>query len=617
MKFNDIVVQNILRDKWTYISYFLSSVFSILVFFLFAITAFHPMLAAIDKNSTLGITMMFASFFIYIFSFVFIVYSIFAFLKKKTKTLGTFMITGASMKQIRIMIFRENMLIGGAAIVTAITLGLIISPLFLMIAKRVLQADEFGMYVPLAAMSLTVVLFCMLFVIVSKFITRFINREEAIQLLKADVTTEKIIASSPAKLVLAIIVSSVLCIAMKLQFTWVESLGMIYYMALIVSLLFTIYFIITQGMLWAIRIKERRPSYYRKTNMLVVSNLKAKGRSNAHLIYLLTILLLGVFLCTSVLYSSYYNVKEKTESLYPYSFQYTSLPGNTLAQERQDISYIQSALDKAGPYDAYYSAFKTDEQRRIAFMSVSNYNALAFHENITLKDNEYYVAAGHQGVRPAIDMIHDYAVPKLQFAGLQEQNILLTGFQNVYYIVPDAIYEKLDFPVYKVFAFELEDWTNNIDVAHDILANINSHQDTHLIGSKIDLYATEKFVKSIMFFIGFMLSLIFLSAAMSILYFYLQTSLEGEKVKYAGIRKIGLSMREVSAVVTKELAMLVFIPFTLASILLVCVMLAMRDVISSTFYEMTAIGISIFLLLFIASFFMIRRSYLKKLLDVQ
>ncbi|MFJ7669535.1 FtsX-like permease family protein [Lysinibacillus sp. NPDC097195] len=616
MKFNDIVVQNILRDKWTYISYFLSSVFSILVFFLFSITAFHPMLAAIDQNSTLGITMMFASFFIYIFSFIFIIYSIFAFLKKKTKILGTFMITGASMKQIRTMIFRENMLIGGAAIMTAITLGLILSPLFLMIAKRVLRANTFGMYVPLAAILLTVVLFSMLFLIVSKIITRFINREEAIQLLKADVTTEKIIASSPVKLLLSVIVSSVLLLAMKLQFTWVESFGMLYYIALMISSLLTIYFIITQGILWIIRMKIKGTSYYRKTNMLVVSNLQAKGRSHAHIIYLLTILLLGVFLCTSVLYSSYYNVKERTESLYPYSFQYTSLPGNSLAQERQDISYIQSALDKAGPYDAYYSAFKTDAQRRIAFMSVSNYNALAFHESITIKDNEYYVAAGHQGVRPAIDTIHEYALPKLQFAGLQEQNILLTGLQNVYYIVPDTIYDKLDFPVYKVFAFELQDWTNHIDVAETISATISSN-DTHLMSSKIDLYATEKFVKSIMFFIGFMLSLIFLSAAMSILYFYLQTSLEGEKAKYTGIRKIGLSMREVSSVVTQELAMLVFIPFTLASMLLVCVVLAMRDYISSTFYEMTAIGISIFLLLFIGSFFIIRRSYLKKLLDVQ
>ncbi|AHN23950.1 hypothetical protein T479_02995 [Lysinibacillus varians] len=81
--------------------------------------------------------------------------------------------------------------------------------------------------------------------------------------------------------------------------------------------------------------------------------------------------------------------------------------------------------------------------------------------------------------------------------------------------------------------------------------------------------------------------------------------MEGEKAKYTGIRKIGLSVKEVRSVVTKELAMLVFIPFTFASILLVCVMFSMRNMISSSFYEMTAMGISIFLLLFIGSFFII------------
>ena len=612
MKFNDIVVQNILRDKWTYISYFLSSVFSILVFFLFSITAFHPMLASIDTSSTLGLAMMFASFFIYIFSFVFIIYSIFAFLKKKTKSLGIFMITGASMKQIRTMIFRENMLIGGAAIFTAIVLGLIISPLFLMVAKRVLQADQFGMYVPISAIILTIILFTILFFIVSKFMTRFINREEAIQLLKSDVTTEKVITPAPVKLIISLIISGFLLLAAKLELSWVLSFDTLYYLALFASLLFAIYFAITQGTLVAIRILEKRPSYFRKTNMLFVSNLKAKGRSHAHLIYLLTVLLLGVFLCTSVLYSSYYNVEEKTEVLYPYSFQYTSLPGNTT--EEKDIAFLEATLDKSGNYDAYYSAFKTDEDRRIGFMSVSNYNALGLHESITLNDNEYYVAAGNEGIIPSTDAIYDYAFGQLKYAGLEERNILMTGFQNVYYVVPDAIYQAIDFPIYKVFAYEVENWTEKVDVAKAINEKIYTEPDLHLISSKIDLYDTEKFVKSIMFFIGFMLSLIFLSAAMSILYFYLQTSLDAEKVKYLGIRKIGLSVRELSSIVTKELAMLVFIPFTIASILLFGVMFGMRSIISVSFYQMTAIGISLFLLIFIISFLMIRRGYLKKLI---
>ncbi len=613
MIFNHIVIQNILRDKWTYISYFLSSVFSILVFFLFSVTAFHPMLKEMDTNSTLGITMILASFIVYIFSFVFIIYSLFAFLKKKTKNLGIFMITGASMKQVRKMVFRENMLIAGVAIITAIAFGLIIAPLFLMVAKKVLQANSFGMYVPVQAIALTVVLFAILFFIVSKFMTRFINKEEAVHLLKTDVTQEKLIAPAPWRLILSLSVSGFLLLSLKMNMGWIESIGMFYYIALFISLLLAIYFIVMQGTLLAILLLQKRPSYFQKTNILFVSNLEAKGRSHAHVIYLLTVLLLGVFVCTSVLYSSYYNVKENTEALYPYSYQYISLPENTLEDEQKDITFIETTLSKAGNYDAYYSEFKTDEKRRIAFMSVTNYNSLGLHEKISLKKNEYYVVAGNEGVLPSTETIHEYLLTKPHYAGLEKQNIFSTGLQNVYYIVPDAVYETIDYPVYKVFAYELENWTEKIDVAKTLASGVPIDLDVHLIASKIELYNAEKSVKSIMFFIGFMLSLIFLSAAMSILYFYLQTSLEGEKKKYAGIRKIGLSVKEIASVVTRELATLIFIPFTFASIILFVAMLSMRHYISMTFYQMTAIGVGVFLLLFVISFCIIRWGYLNKL----
>ncbi|MMZ59648.1 ABC transporter permease protein YxdM [compost metagenome] len=320
-----------------------------------------------------------------------------------------------------------------------------------------------------------------------------------------------------------------------------------------------------------------------------------------------------MFVCTSVLYSSYYNVKENTEALYPYSYQYISLPENTLEDEQKDITFIETTLSKAGNYDAYYSEFKTDEKRRIAFMSVTNYNSLGLHEKISLKKNEYYVVAGNEGVLPSTETIHEYLLTKPHYAGLEKQNIFSTGLQNVYYIVPDAVYETIDYPVYKVFAYELENWTEKIDVAKTLASGVPIDLDVHLIASKIELYNAEKSVKSIMFFIGFMLSLIFLSAAMSILYFYLQTSLEGEKKKYAGIRKIGLSVKEIASVVTRELATLIFIPFTFASIILFVAMLSMRHYISMTFYQMTAIGVGVFLLLFVISFCIIRWGYLNKL----
>ncbi len=616
MSFNHIVIQNILRDKWTYISYFLSSVFSILVFFFFLITAFHPMMDAINPNSSLGMIMIFCSFIVYIFSFIFIIYSMLAFLKKKTKSLGVFIISGASMKQVQKMVFRENMLIAVVAIITAIVVGLIVSPLFLMIVKNVLQADSFGMYVPVQAIIMTLILFSVLFLIVSKFTTRFIKKEEAVQLLKADVTQEKIIRPTPWKFLLSILVNAVLLLFFKVSPGIIESLGIVYYIILFISLLITIYFVLTQGILFAIRKLQKSTSYYRKTNMLFVSNLQAKGNSHAHIIYLLSILLLAVFVTTSVLYSSYYNVEEDTEAVYPYSFQYISLPDNPIDQEQQDIEFMETTLEQnVGDYDAYQSAFKTDEDRRIGFMSNANFNALGTHQAMTLNDNEYYVVAGNEGRTPSTDTIQDYVDEELQYVGLGEQLILSTGLREVYYVIPDVIYEEINYPEYHVFAYELEEWTEKLDVAEKIESQIMTEPGERLVTSKISLYDTESFIKSIIFFIGFMLSLIFLSAAMSILYFYLQTSMAGEKEKYLGIRKIGLSIKEISSIVTRELSILIFVPFTFAAILLSLVLFSIRDALSPAFFQMTAVGVGIILLLFVLSFFIIRKTYLKKLVE--
>lgn len=264
MSFNHIVFQNILRDKWTYISYFLSSVFSILIFFLFSIIAFHPMAKVIQIGSTLSLGMILMSFIVYIFSFLFIFYSMFSFLKKKTKNLGIFMITGASMKQVRKMMFRENMIIAGAAIFTAIVLGLVIAPLFLMVTKTVLDTNSFGMYIPVQAVGLTIVLFTILFLLVSKFITRFINKEEAVHLLKADVTQEKLIEPAPWKLLLSMITSGFLVFSLMSEMNWIESYGMVFYILFFISSLLAIYFIITQGILFSIRVLQKRPSYLKK-----------------------------------------------------------------------------------------------------------------------------------------------------------------------------------------------------------------------------------------------------------------------------------------------------------------------------------------------------------------
>lgn len=319
---------------------------------------------------------------------------------------------------------------------------------------------------------------------------------------------------------------------------------------------------------------------------------------------------------TSVLYSSYYNVEEDTEASYPYSFQYISLPNNSLSQKQNDIEFIEETLQQTGEeYELFQAEFKTDEERRIGFVSNSNFNLLGTHEAIELSENEYYVIAGNEGTTPNTDIIEDYFEEVLYFKGQDNQMMLTTGLRNQYFVIPDSMYEAMDYPVYDIFAYELENWTEQLDTAEKIEAHVYTQPGERLITSKISLYDTQLFIRSILFFLGFMLSLIFLSAALSILYFYLQTSLIEEKDKYSGIRKVGLSIKEISSIVKKELAILIFVPFTFATMLLFTVLFSFRDLLSGAFFQVTAAGMGVFLLLFILSFFIIQKTYLKKIVE--
>lgn len=612
MSFNHVVLQNILRDKQTYISYFLSSVFSIVVFFLFMLIAQHPMLEQIDPSSTMGIAMMLVSLFVYIFSFIFIIYSLFAFLKKKTKSLGIFMISGASMKQVRTLVFRENMLIGGLAIVTAIILGLVIGPLFLMIMKKILGADQFGMYIPIVPIIVTVIMFTLLFFIVSKFMTRFINKEQAIQLLKADVTQEKTIKKNFVAPIVSFIVMLGLGAMIYIFSKKMYNTTLIYLLFFLFALL-TIYLFILQGLRFMINKWQHQTNFYQKTNMLFATNMKAKGKSYGSIMFLLTVLLLGVFSCTSILFSSYYNVKQSVESVYPYSFQYISLPDNTTKQ--QDIEKIETILDAKVNYKAFTSEFKSMEDRRIGFFSQSAYNALGLAENISISDKEYYVAAGSKKSIPDVTQLNLDVLKGLTNAGTYTKNILVDGFQHVYIVLPDALYEQMKLPAYSINAFEVEKWDQHEEIADEVLAQVNTVPNEHLFGSKIGLYTAEKEQKSLFFFIGAMLSLLFISAAMSILYFYLQTIIETEKEKYAAIRKVGLSLKEISTVLKKEIAILIFVPYIIAVVILGIGLIGLRSWISTTFLLMMGCSLIIFLVLFIVGYKLIHKAYLKKIVS--
>jgi putative ABC transport system permease protein len=145
-----------------------------MIFFTYALLLFHPDLKEGLKGSSNTVTMLanqgflIAEIIIFIFSFLFLLYSVGSFLKTRKKEFGIFQIIGMTRKQMNRLLFMENMCIGLAAIVTGVGLGMIFSKLILLICGSMLAVEEsLRFYFPGKAIALTVGAFLILFFVIA------------------------------------------------------------------------------------------------------------------------------------------------------------------------------------------------------------------------------------------------------------------------------------------------------------------------------------------------------------------------------------------------------------------------------------------------------------------
>ena len=89
MTFWQFAFKNVTRNARAYFAYFVSSAFSIAIFFSFAVYLFHPKLHMTGVNAALNILMTISEVVIVFFSFFFLLYSIGTFLKVR-KTIWDF-----------------------------------------------------------------------------------------------------------------------------------------------------------------------------------------------------------------------------------------------------------------------------------------------------------------------------------------------------------------------------------------------------------------------------------------------------------------------------------------------------------------------------------------------
>ncbi len=651
MTFWQFAFKNVSRNSKAYFAYFVSSAFSIMVFFSFTVYAYHPRLQSVQNFQERDPLMNLAStaqLVIVMFSFFFLLYSIGTFLNVRKQQFGILTILGISQRQLKRLLFTENMIIGILSIFIGIQGGLVFSNFFLLVTSKLTSAKGLYLYWPTEAIIVTTVTFIILFLIVSTFTPMFIRTRKTAHLIKGN---KKIPAEKRPSILISLF--ALICLGLCYYIAGyprgyvteknVQNGSVFFIMLSILPLVVvgTYLFFSQTFLLFIYILKKRRKFYLKQINMLWISDLVARTRSNINVLFIVSMLSALAFTIIIGLFAANNNTKASVLERYPIPFTYTSEGDNSL--EQKHISTIETELTTSNfQYKKYKFTVLKDiaSKEDIMLMKMSDYNAIAQQlkrPEITIDSTEVYIISRHSP--ELLDLVSNpFAKQNTITLGSNKKEFHIKGFINKgiepsfafphLAVVQDYVFDNMipHIETTVIYNYFVENWENAIVPTRNMLRVISGDarefykkhteenaQVPFFIHTATDELIYGKGNAVAQFFIWAFLGFIFFIGAASVLYFRMYNDLTTERQKYITITKLGLTELEMFRSATIQLGILFFVPYIVAGVHTLFAVKFLQSMFSFSLLKETCIVLTFFGIIEIIFFFLIRSLYINKL----
>lgn len=651
MTFRSLALSNI-RGNWrSYSAFFLSSVFSVLIFYIYAAFLFHPEVVSgyIVGASKVRTGMEFCLYLIVVFSFLFILYSNSAFLKTRKQEFGLFSLFGMTRSQLRKLVIFENVGIAVFAIAAGIGLGILFSKLFFMALAVLLNMNEtIPFAVPLKAVGITAGGFFTLFMLISLGTTLRIGRTEIIDLLRA--------ARQPKGELLFsrwLVAVAVICLgaAYGMAYTMTGNTFAVYALPILITVVIGTYFLFTQLSVFLLRIIQKRHGlFYKRTNMLVFAQLGFKIRDNARILFTVSIMSAVIMTAMGAVYIMQIQGKDQLIDSSPYSIGFIERGLNS--HEVLKPEELQHIVAKDG--------FSIKREAKVVGIGLSSYNVnlIIDHKNreinfssgdeqrlgmiIAARDyNKLAKEQGHPSIQPEIGKLvliqsnyNNEVMKSGQAAGeIQGEKLDLPISQwvnaavmnkwlnsnSVTLVADDQMYDKLLQSVPEseqlvFYGYELSNWERSAPTVQKLNSLIPAEKTGDADLQRAEFYENQKEVISLTLFIGMFISLLFFIAAGSMIYFKLFTELQEDQAQFKALNRIGMTKSEIRRIVVSQIGIIFFVPCVVGIVHALFAMKSLDNLMgtSNWFYSFVVIGIYVGMQMLY--FLLASNSYMKSML---
>lgn len=655
--------ENLKKNRSLYLPYILTAIGMSAMYYIMQAITWDKGIEKMYGAADLRMILVLGCVVIAIFACIFLFYTNSFLMKRRKKEFGLFNILGMEKRHIGKMMFWETLIIGVISILGGLVAGIILNKVVILLLLRITHLEvPFGFSIYGKGLVNTALLFAVIYGVTLLYNLHQVQKAKPVELLRSSSQGE---AEPKTRWFMTIIGVVALASGYVIAIVTKDPIGAVFlfFVAVILVMIGT-YCLFTSGSIAVLKMLRKNKKYYYQTaHFTSVSGMIYRMKQNAVGLANICILSTAVLVMVSGTVSMYAGMNEVIEQRYPREI---AVVGKDLSEEsKNDLVHMMEEtaqeqgvqIDNIIDFESFSAAAWKDNENfmmgridqnqegtisELNFMTLEQYERIG-GKSVELGENEIlvYVYRGDKDNQDYQIQGKTFHIKKYleDFPKVQLSEAAISIYDTYYIIVKDdAVFNELN-EVQKQ-AYEVDSSGKEYQVLADVSGDDEDEKSyTKTLSEKIAAYGestlrdgtsawimepecrAEGRANYYVFyggflFLGIFLGLVFLLATVLIIY-YKQIS-EGyeDKERYAIMKKVGMSHKEIKASIRSQILKVFFLPLVTAAVHLTMAfplvnrLLALFGLTNTGIFAIcTAITLAVFAIIYAMVYWMTARTY--------
>lgn len=634
---------SIRKNKRLYVPYVLTGSLMVMMYYILNFLLESPAIEAMKGGSVLRTVLPLGCWVMAIFSLLFLFYTNSFLVKQRYREFGLYNILGMDKHNISRLILWENGFTTAVSVVTGLVCGIALSKGAELVLLNLLHLEvDFNLRISPASLLQTICIYVGIYVLLLMHSLIKVRCSKPLELMQSSKAGEKIPKFTAVFAVIGIgLLAGAYYLAVSIQ---EPTAALFLFFVAVVMVIIGTYFLFVSGSITFCQLLQKNKKYYYKPNHFVsvssmVYRMKRNGAGLAGICILITMVLVMLSSTTTL----YFGEEDAIRNRYPnginINMSYTEIDGiqeenlkfirkklSAYAPEGTDLSGTGYAVS-AGQFNDEgiildYTKVDTvnyDKVGCLYVISLKDYNNM-MHEDKKLADDECFIYSKRlttEWKTFAAEYGSRYKVKERLTDFREDGDALAMTMPSVYLVVNDVYtFAEPFFGVKNEASYLLMEyqWLCGFDcesvkeekAAREAIENevFQEESEKHLQGmftvtsreservSFFELYGS-------LFFLGIMLSVVFLMAAVLMIY-YKQIS-EGyeDQNRFEIMQKVGMTKRDIRKSINSQMLTVFFLPLIVAGIHLVFAFPFISKILLMFAFDDTILNVSVTFVCFV------------------